>query len=161
MLSFETRQGSAAMMRSAHTNPMEILARLVEASPRASDEILFLQWAEAMKKDDDLLLAALRHTFTNLRSALTRSAVLRERQSPEQRQVENAKIKAEVSKKVDAVKSIVLLNLLLPNGKAARYSTFADAGRAGGFWTKVSKLGKPQQIIGQVVTEEQLRALLK
>jgi hypothetical protein len=56
-----------------------------------------------------------------------------------------------------AVSNIVLMNLELPNGKALKDSTFSECAKAGGFFSKVAKMGKPNAIVGKTMDEAALR----
>lgn len=149
------RTGSAAVSRVAARNPMGILSHLREQSPKASAEILFLKWRDEIKDDEDMLSAALHHAFTNMLTAIDRMSKksLRGRVITE---AEREKQETDVNQIIKTVKKVVLMSLILPNGKALRYCTFAECAAAGGWFAKVAKLGKPNQIVGTVVTEEQL-----
>jgi hypothetical protein len=56
---------------------------------------------------------------------------------------------------------LFLLDLMLPNGKMLRDCTFSEAGRAGGWYTRLSKCGQPGEIIGATMTEKEVRAVWK
>jgi hypothetical protein len=55
-----------------------------------------------------------------------------------------------------SIRDIVLLDLLLPNGKALRDATGAECAKAGGFFTEVSKVLKPTQVVDRQLTESDL-----
>ena len=152
------RTGAAANRRRDQANPMELLAGLAEQFPKDGEESLFLKWSEKIDSDDELLEAVKRHTFTNLLSALRRNHG-RAAASPALRAEAAAKTHEEAIKITETIKRVVFLNLILPNGKALRYCTFAECAAAGGWFTKVGKLGKPTQIVGQTVSEERLQKI--
>ena len=147
------RQGSAAVRRTSQANPMELLVSLIEPDPTADIERLFRRWFEEVRGDDEYLMAALRHTFTNLFSALERdkrsNAPL---QDDRQRRINVARAK-------NKVVSHILLNMLLPNGKSLRDATFGECREAGGWFLRVADLGSPDEVVGACLTEDALRAL--
>lgn len=53
----------------------------------------------------------------------------------------------------------VLLDLILPNGKLLRDAKFEDCAKAGGWFSKVAQMGEPDQVVGEMLSEEQLRAV--
>lgn len=55
------------------------------------------------------------------------------------------------------VRGVILLNLVLPNGKALREATGADCAKAGGFFTEVAKALKPTQVVDRHLTESDLQ----
>lgn len=52
---------------------------------------------------------------------------------------------------------VLLLDLVMPNGKKLRDSTGADCARAGGFYAEVSKHIKPTQVVDKHLTEANLQ----
>ena len=68
---------------------------------------------------------------------------------------------AHTRQRVERIKQqIVLMKLMLPSGKLIEESTFGELAKGGAWLAKASKLGKPHQIVGKTVTEEQLRKCL-
>ncbi|WP_414461781.1 hypothetical protein [Hyphomicrobium sp. DY-1] len=55
------------------------------------------------------------------------------------------------------VRSVVLLDLLLPNGKALRDATGAECAKAGGFFVDVAKAIKPTQVVDRHLSEGDLQ----
>jgi hypothetical protein len=49
----------------------------------------------------------------------------------------------------------------MPNGKMLRDCTFAEVGAYGEQFRKLASMGRPQQIIGDVLSEKQVRAIMK
>lgn len=54
------------------------------------------------------------------------------------------------------VRGVVLLDLVLPNGKALRDATGADCAKAGGFFAEVAKTIKPTQVVDRHLSEADL-----
>ncbi|NNV20571.1 hypothetical protein EHE22_09055 [Ochrobactrum pseudogrignonense] len=55
------------------------------------------------------------------------------------------------------VRSIVLLDLVLPDGKALRDATGSECAKAGGFFSEVAKALKPTQVVDKNLTENDLQ----
>ena len=55
----------------------------------------------------------------------------------------------------------MLLDMILPTGRSLRESSGEDCERAGGWLSQVAKKIQPGQIVGDVMTEEQVRRLWK
>lgn len=56
-----------------------------------------------------------------------------------------------------SIRGIVLLDLILPNGKALRDATGAECAKAGGFFSEVAKSIKPTQVVDRQLTEADLQ----
>jgi hypothetical protein len=52
------------------------------------------------------------------------------------------------------------MNLVMPNGKMLKDSTGAECASAGGWYTKISSRVAPEEVVGNVLSEEQLRKIL-
>lgn len=52
---------------------------------------------------------------------------------------------------------VVLLDLVLPNGKALRDATGAECAKAGGFYSEVAKHLKPTQVVDRHLSENDLK----
>lgn len=61
---------------------------------------------------------------------------------------------------VDAVRKVNLLELKMPNGKRLRDCTCAEATSFGGWLIRLGACGTPEQLIGDVVTEDVAKTLL-
>lgn len=55
------------------------------------------------------------------------------------------------------VRSVILLDLILPNGKALRNATGAECAKAGGFYAEVAKTIKPTQVVDRHLSEGDLQ----
>jgi radical SAM superfamily enzyme with C-terminal helix-hairpin-helix motif len=127
--------------------PFAVIQELITKSPKADKKTLFEQFREVLAQDETYQRAVDWYYFGNMYDYLTTNRNKhRSRNKSAQRAI------------VDKLKQR-LLDLILPNGKALRDATFAECATAGGWFTKVSKLGKPQQIVGKIVSEEQLKAI--
>lgn len=55
------------------------------------------------------------------------------------------------------LRSVILLDLTLPNGKKLRDATGAECAKAGGFYTEVARHIKPTQVVDKHLNEAELR----
>jgi hypothetical protein len=151
----ETRVGASFVAKRTTANPRQIVVRLVESRKGATKDELFEEFREELDADPDMRRAVEWYFFVNMyeyqvTSRNSRKPVLAPKQN-RQEQIEALKSR---------VVQVVLLDLKLPTGKLLRESTFAECARAGGFFAKIAKKGQPKQIVGKVLTEEQLRGML-
>jgi hypothetical protein len=69
----------------------------------------------------------------------------------------------EVAKAADVLKGelvgIVLFDLMQPNGTLLRHCTFRECGKLKGWYAKLEGKGKPNEIVGDVLSEEQLQKI--
>jgi hypothetical protein len=149
------RTGAAATRRLAKKNPMEVLADLLDGDRTADRKRLFRMWWEVIRADDEYLTAVGLHTFTNLLSALDRDQ--RNIKRGDKQSVAEQRIA--ISKLVEKARNIILLDLVLPNGKKLRHATFAECSAAGGWFKLLAARGKPSEVVGRVLSESDLRAL--
>lgn len=147
--------GAAAMARSAVKNPLQVLVNAIDNDPTMPTERLFQTWWGAVKDDEDLMRAVGRHAFHNMLASLDRD----KRKARERRRGQRAVSKAAVAMIKDRIRSVVLMDLLLPNGKKLRDSTFAECSAAGGWFKQLATRGKPSQIVGKVLTEADLQKI--
>lgn len=153
--------GATANSRSAQKNPLDVLRKLRDADRTGSASKVLERWKKEIVGDDDLLDAALVYAGTNywhrLEDDERRERMLtQQRKGREQSKAQQQQKTLELTQQI---RQIVLLDLELPNGKKLRDATFADCKKAGGWFLRVSKKGRPQQIVGVALTEEQLRAI--
>lgn len=55
------------------------------------------------------------------------------------------------------MRAVILLDLMLPNGKALRHATGAECAKAGGFYAEIAKHIKPTQVVDRHLTEGNLQ----
>lgn len=72
-----------------------------------------------------------------------------------------AKVATMAGKMVEAFKAVLVMELILPSGKRVREATFAECKAAGGLFHRLAGKGKPNQIVGKVLTDQQAQALWK
>lgn len=56
-----------------------------------------------------------------------------------------------------SIRNVILLDLVMPNGKALRHATGAECARAGGFYAEIAKHLKPTQVVDKHMSEANLQ----
>lgn len=164
MIELNAIYAAPAISKTERFNPTEILISLLDEQPDIDVDAISAKFYERVSDDEDYLRPIVKYfvisMMRNIDSGRRRNGKTVE-QKRKERASRVAEIKQEASKIVEKMKSIVILDLVLPNGKTARASTCADCARAGGVFTKLSKLGRPRQIVGNLITDEQAQKLYK
>lgn len=150
----ETRVGASFLAKRSQVNPRELLVRIIEGAGDVTDkDALFARFREALQEDEQFQRAVDWYFFVNMYDYMVTS----------RNHKPTAAARAALTQQVEQIKRqverVVLLNLVLPSGKALRDATFAECARAGGWFAKIAKMGKPRQVVGKVVTEGQLQAV--
>ena len=143
------------MLRTAKKNPEQLLAEIKSGDPTAGIDRLFKDWWAVVLDDDDYLLAVGRHSFHNMLASLDRDT----RRARDQRRRIKAEYRAAINLGKDRIRTVVLMDLQLPSGKKLRDATFAECGAAGGWFKVLATKGKPSQVVGKVLTEQDLQKL--
>ena len=140
-------------------NARQLLARIRTENPEAdSEERFHLFKAECAPYFDEIL----RYWYTNNDRAL--DAPRRARPVIEAI-AEKEERKAKLEKGLATIKAraveMVLLDITLSTGKRLGDSTGKECAKEGGWLTRISKMVKPDQKVGDALTEAQVRAVFK
>lgn len=73
------------------------------------------------------------------------------------RQESAFRVAAEVERMKARIREVILLDLVMPNGKALRHATGAECARAGGFYAEIGKHLKPTQVVDKHMSEANLQ----
>jgi len=161
--------GAAANRRTARKDPMELLVRLRTQNHNASFENILAKWKKAIHADDEYEEAVDMYCFRNLWTEL--DAAERRKQQKEAREAADRAAKArgeptaeetraaETNAAADAVRQTILWDFLMPNGKPLHACTFGYALTAGGIFTRIGKMGKKTEIIGNKLKREQIEKI--
>ena len=156
------RTGAAAGRRASTKNPLEVLCRLRDGDPIASLDYQFAKWTKAVERDSECHKAVMLYAFRNYWSALDKDAAKSRGTAQERAEAaagREANLSAGVEKIKEQIKTIVLLELILPNGKALRDCTGKECAEAGGLFAKIASKVKPTEIVGVVLSEAEVRKL--
>jgi hypothetical protein len=125
-----------------------MLLKLITQNPDATRDDLEEMYLAKAKKKSALVDEALRRAFDNDLARVQQPARPQRRTSA-----------TDVAAVADNVKSIVLLDLILPTGKALRDSTGKECNRAGGWLMKVAERVGDRGVVGEKLSEADLAAI--
>ena len=142
-------------------NPREVLRGVMKQSPGASEKEVHDAVKEAVFEDWRYLEAIYEYWFTNNYRAFevhssdhTVSVMARKRARGLR-----AKMRKHLGKRHVAFVHGILMDMELSSGKLLRDATFADCKRESGWLLEVAKSGKPNEVVGRHLTEQQLDSL--
>ena len=155
-------------------NPKGLLQQIIEDNPNAGKPKLLAMIRGELMKDGNVefLDAVIEYWFTNMYASLTTEvdcggktpdpvpAPPARRADPQERE----RAKVEQRARVEAIKQkaiIVFMDMMLPTGKSLRESTGKECAKAGGMYAKIAERVKPNQKVGQALSEADLAAIWK
>jgi hypothetical protein len=133
-----------------------VLLRLLTENPDAPRDEIEAMYLAKCEMVPALIEEALRRAFDNDWNGLQKPK-RRPRPTPEEIEEAKAKVKATA----EAIKAIVLLDLVQPNGKKLRDCTGADvrqfATKMPSWFKAIAAKVKPDEIVGAILTETDIR----
>ena len=141
-------------------NPRDLLKQILDENPRASEEKIMRLFESAVRNNEIYFEAILEYWFANnYRSLVHKLPTVHENIAKKSA----ATKRANSAKKMvlSAVTKIVLLDMILPNGKHLRDATGADCTKAGGWFTRIASVVKPSQRVGEILSENEIQKLYK
>lgn len=140
----------------ARANPRDLLKSIIEANPTADEREIFRLLKVRLGEDDgqDYMDVILDYWFTNNFRSLAPIVG----QSREARAA-TASIPAIKETIKERATTMVLMDLAMPNGLPLRDCTGADCNKFGGWLSAIAKKLKPQQKVGNALSEAQVRAM--
>jgi len=159
-----------ATITSEHVNPFGYFISIIRENPK-SDKAKHISQFKTLVLGNDFTdyAEAIVDEWCRLKySAALEAAVPPSRAEIEKRATEQReRTKANREAAAAAVESIkqkiaaMTLGHLMPNGKPLGKCTFGYCAEAGGLFADIARLGKPDQIVGEVITAEHLAAIGK
>lgn len=141
------------------TSMKELITRLRDEYPQAAVDEIIRRFAERARTDEEYLNACVEHAVVNTWNTMER--LLRQsiqRPAPH----EAAAQRQERETKVQSIKEqIMLLNLEMPNGKRMRWCTGAEMKKFGGAYVRIGEKVGRSKTVGQVLSEDQVKAIMK
>lgn len=157
MTQLDTGTYGAKVQSWRRANPRDLLKRLIDESPKAGKESLFKTFRDQLRGTDgeEFLDSVIEYWFANNYHSLT------ERTAPDRaaKRATVDEIKGKVKARIQQEAKIILLDMVLPNGKPLRDCTGKECAKAGGWLTKVAGKVKPNELVGAVLSEAQVRKL--
>lgn len=139
-------------------NPRAILRQMLDASPGASDEELLQKLGEKLSdKEWDVVLE---YWFSNNVRSIRHEGVGKREVAVARTELAFKNASAQLEEKIQEKAKIKLMEMLLPSGTMLKDSTGNDCEKAGGWFKKIAAKVGADEIVGQKLSENQLRALL-
>jgi acetyl-CoA carboxylase beta subunit len=151
--------GAPFTAKSGQANPDDVLREIMEENPQATERTTWPLFRTEMLKDQELIEACLRWYHTNARRRL--ESLMEEKPKAERSVTAEEEKEAKVVKglaateKVKAVKKAFILDHVMPNGEALRDCTFRYVAKIGGAFSRIANMGKPNQLVGDVLSNKQ------
>jgi hypothetical protein len=160
----DTYHGTIGAKRQSwrEANPRALLEALVAEHPDLSHSRLLKLFRERLQEPDgeDYIDVIVEYWFTNnirsIRPAMS-DEQRAERKNARKRTV--AALATKVKAKIEARAKIVLLDMLMPNGKPLRDCSKADCKLSGGWLTRLADRMRPNELVGDRTSEEELQKL--
>ena len=156
-LNLNPTYGSSFINKTGQANPQDVMRRIMEDNPDASEIEIDRLFVDEVINDPDLNRACLLAYAVNVMASIKRLIV-----DPKVKAKREKEMKKQVARAVKEVKRAFILDMLLPGtDKRIREATFAEVSKLGGAFRKLAKLGRPSQIVGDVVSDAAARRLYK
>jgi hypothetical protein len=148
-------QGAKVQTWSTKQGARSLLARIVEERADADDEVIFHAFSsECAAFFPEIVRYWVANNLKALRPRQIGSSVDRiaAAQTPKERAAQAERIARKVAPRI--------LDFAVGD-KMLRDCTFAECAKNGGWLSRISKLGQPNEKVGAVLTEKQIKAALK
>lgn len=140
----------------------ELVAEIIRENDAADEARIRREFRERVKDDNEYFLAVADYAFDAAWRALTiqrNSPTAEDRALKAERAAADAK---EYARKVASIKDqVMLLNLEMPNGKRMRFCTGSEMAEFGKAYTKIAKRVGSTKLVGSVLSEQDVRRLLR
>lgn len=139
-------------------NPRDLLRRVVEENPKASNDELFKRFNKLVDgAADDILETIKRYYFdNNVRSLLAPDSL--PARDLAAREVLRATVADTVKDKIEEKAKILLLEAIMPNGKPLRECTGRECRSMGGWLSEIGSKLKPSEVVGHKFSEDQVQS---
>lgn len=148
-------------------NMFEAYRNAVMRNPDASRKEAFGYFLTEMQRDPQYLVKLAEYYFDHQyanwqptasgKGSTTLAATPTQQRRQEKIAARREEGKKLVAKEVERQRSVLLMNLQLPNGKRLRDATGAECAKAGGFYTEVSRHLKGSEVVGKQLEEKELQ----
>jgi len=150
-------KGASFIAMASEHNPRDLVVELVKKNPEADRKQLFVTFREMLDESgDDYKRAVEWYFFVNMYDYLVTSR----RAVPDP--VERAEARVQQRERIEAIKAqIVMLDLQMPNGKKMRDCTGAEMAKFGNRYQRIAERVGKGRLVGSVLDEDQVRAIMK
>lgn len=154
--------GAAFVGKISQRSPHDLMRQLMDENPGAPHHKIDKLFVDAVLNDPDLNRACVSGFAVNVRMAVERlaSAPASSIVIGRLKEVKRTKASVKFSGR-SAGESIraAILDFVMPNGKTLRDCTFREVAQAGDRFAKIAAMGRPNQVVGKVLTDEQAARL--
>lgn len=161
-----TSSAKRATWREEDTRPL--LQRIINTHPRADDKELFKFFWKEVEDDKDHLRSIALYWFELAMLALRRNNAEQRKDAEQQRQAAQKAAQQATQKAKTALKErlnnearILLLEMLMPNGKVLGQCTGAECRTFGGWFAALARKVPAKKTVAAVMTEDDIRRLWK
>lgn len=162
MEALDTGTRGAKVQSWKRANPRDLLKRVITENKHADKHALLKVFRDELRSHadtDDLVDSIVEYWFANNYYSLTGDRTPTEpRQASAQKVAAVEAIKEKVKERIRH-EAMLLLDTVLPNGKALKDTTFGECTKIGGALKLIASKGKPSQVVGKVLSDAQLRKL--
>ena len=145
--------------------PRELLKHIIDDLSTADRERLLAEFTDQMLLPENrpALESSIEYFFTNnLNSLLQHSGLASSRTLARARTRERAEqVSKDIVQQLTVVAGRMLLDLILPHGKSLKETTGSECLAIGGWLSQIGAKMKPDDLVGAVFSEEQLRKIFE
>lgn len=143
-------------------NPRDLLKRVIEENAGATEAEILAAFRQRVKEPDneDHLDSVIEYWHTNNYRSLINPIARQEQRARAQAATREAVevVKEKVRTRIQEEARLMLLDLVMPNGKQLRACTGKECGKFGGWLARVGQKVGPRKV-GDVLSEAQVRKL--
>lgn len=138
----------------------QMLIDLIRGNPRASEKETLDELWDQVKSNSQIYRLLIDNWFIRNYSNLRDRIEVKEDGSTVYKTPRKSFYRpasASTERAVKIIRNLVIMDLLMPNGKQLRDCTFADLANLGNWARDLCKHGKPTEVVGKKLTEDQVR----
>jgi hypothetical protein len=148
-----TKRKPATLTRNALPGNVDYaMGQILKRNPGITETDSWPIFRKTVLKDDDLIEACLFWCHKAARNRASKDDVVAP--TREEKRLRELEKRARVAKAYERGKARLILNHRMPNGLQLRECTFAYARDAGDKFARIGDMGEPDQIIGDVLSDE-------
>lgn len=162
-MNIRTTGASFVGVSAIETNPRDLVLTLITNNPTSTRAELFPKFREILSKGPDGYQRAVDYYFfANMFGQITDARPMGHPRGPVPSPQSTAQALEVEQILVDRVKAqFVLLDLTMTNGKLLRDCTFQEVATFSNRFAKLATKGKKAELVGVVLTEDQVKAIMK
>ncbi len=155
MIEINAIYGGPAISKTERVSAANVMFSIIDEMPDATSGQCVTAFYERLRDDEDYVKAALIHlgysTFYNIR----RNSPAAQKKATKRA----AQIRQTATKLAGAIRSAILLETVMPNGKPLAECTGKECAKFGGWLSKIAAKIRPADKVGAVLSEVQVRKL--